>query len=103
MSYIGFKYIVYSFAITFFIIVIVTTFYFPKSINLTHKVIIKNNLGRKKEIEFYDIRGYEANDIFPVVVDIKLKNGKTISFFYDKEQFDHIKFYFKNHKIEKIS
>ena len=93
----------------FFVVIVVTVLtvsfifsllYFPMSINLTYVVRIKYLLGREQDVEFMDIEYYDLNTLWPGnLVDLKLKSGKTISFFIEKEHFTYIQEYFEGHGV----
>ncbi len=100
----------YFLGIVVLIVLIFTLLYFPMTVNLTNKIKVKYVIGREKEIDFPDIKYYEINTyltkfsiIKPSIIDLKLVNGRKISFFFDKEDYDYIENYFKNHKIKKYS
>ena len=94
----------YILGITALVALLISLFYFPMSINLTYMIKIKYLFGREKGIAFFDIEGYDINTFWPApsLIDIKLKNRRKISFFIEKEHFEYIENYFKNHNIEKL-
>ncbi len=83
-----------------FIALLISLIYFPMTINLTYMVKIKYFLGKQRDIPFFDIEYYDLNAFWlGEIIDIKLKNGKTISFFFDKKDFDYIQQHFENHNV----